>query len=68
MEGETEVLLVLKGEPVAVFGVLAEGQALVRCVGVDEVNGKVLALASDKAVEFRRSLRELWRVQKRKLL
>ena len=65
MEGEAEVLRLFKGEPVAVGAVLvlvhglAEGEALVGSVGVDKVDGKVLALAPDEAPRFRRSLGEL---------
>ena len=65
MEGEAEVLRLFKGEPVAVGAVpflvhgLAEGEALVGSVGVDKVDGKVLALASDEAPRFCRSLGEL---------
>ena len=55
VEGEAEVLRLFKGEPVANFVLVffAECQALVGRVGVDEVNGKILALASDKAVRLR---------------
>ena len=53
------MLRLLEGEPVAVLGLLAEGEALVRGVGVDEVDGKVLALAADEAARLGRSLGEL---------
>ena len=69
MEGEAEMLRLFKGEPFAkLFLFFTECQALVGCVGVDEVNGKILALASDPAVRLRRSLRELWMEQKSELL
>ena len=65
MIGEAEVLRLFEGEPVAVGAVvvlvhvLAEGEALVRGVGVDKVDGKVLALAADEATRFSGSLGEL---------
>ena len=55
------MLRLLEGEPVAVVGLLAEGEALVGGVGVDKVDGKVLALAADEAARLGRSLRELSR-------
>ena len=69
VEGEAEVLRLFKREPVANFILFfAKSQALVRRVGVDEVNGKILALASDPAVRLRRPLRELWMEQKRRII
>ena len=48
VEGKTEVLRLLKGEPVTIFSVFAEGVALLSCAGVDKVNDKILTLASDE--------------------
>ena len=59
VEREAEVLRSFKGEPVTISGVFAEGEALIRVIGVGEINGKVLALSVHETHRFRRSLGKL---------
>ncbi len=44
VEGQAELLRGLEGEPVAVGGVLAERETVVRACGVDKVDGEILQI------------------------